>query len=145
MTTATGATATPVSGARVVLGKASYDRRMRELGTELATSVESMYPLVQGAVGSATARESISHVEKAQAAVARVTSAVSDILPPAPIRADHRRLVAELGVLQGELGVLVGVLQHGGSKPFGSYMAFPALSGIALVTGDMKKKGFAVG
>ena len=129
----------------VTLGKTSYETTMQKLGKTLALSVEGMFPLVDGSPGTQAAAGALTKVEKTRTVVTQIRTELAGIVAPAPVRKDHQHLVASLGDLLGELDTLIGVLQHGGSKPFGSYTVFGALNTVALITSDMKKKGYAVG
>ncbi len=143
-TTTTAPTTSTAPRGVVVVSKSSYEGTMRQLGRTLAQSVEGMFPLVEGTGGAGSA-EAVAKVEAARAVVTRVTSKLAAIVPPAPIRADHRRLVVALGNLGSELDQLVQALQSGGSKPLSEYTRFAALAKIASATSDMKKKGYAIG
>jgi hypothetical protein len=125
--------------------KAAYDRVMMRYGQTLAESVNAMYPLVDGPVGSQAASLAIVKVKKVRVVVTNVRAALARIVAPAPIRTDHEKLVGYLGHLDDQLDALIGVLQHGSTKPFGLYTALNALDDVAYVTGDMRKKGYAVG
>ena len=142
-TTAPAAAAPPAP--KRVLDKTTYDRTMRTLGHTLATSVEGMFPLSEGGVGSPATLQALSKVKQTRSVVDRVRSTLAGILPPAPIRADHAKLISDLDTLQRELDTLIGVLQHGSNQPIGAYTNLSALNGIAVVTSDMQKKGFQVG
>src|SRR5277367_2698573 len=115
---------------RQVVDKATYDRMMQRLGRTVSRSIEGIYPLVDQGVGSQANKEAAAKVEKAKAVVGQVTTSLAGVVPPAPVRADHLRLVASLGKLQGELDTLDHVLRSGGPKPFGDYTQFVALQTI---------------
>jgi len=142
-TTAAGSTTTTSVKTQAV-GKATYDRMMQQLGRKVSRSIESMYPLLDEGVGTPANKEAAAKVEKARVTVGQAATSLAGVIPPAPIRADHRRLLLSLGKLQLELAKLEHVLQQGGPKPFGDYTQFVALQTIRTVTDDMTKKGFSV-
>ena len=134
-----------ISNQRVVLNKASYERTMRRLGKTLVGSVEGMFPLVEGGVGSLASAQSLAKVETTRSVVLSVRLTLDAIVPPVAIRADQERLLAGLDNLRSQLDKLIQVLQQGSSKPLGVYSRLSALGPIGIVIKDMKKKGYAIG
>jgi predicted small lipoprotein YifL len=143
-TTTTAASSTTPTSVQRHVNRATYDRIMQRYGRTVSRSIEGLYPLVDRQVGSEANKEAAAKVEKARATVGQVAASLAALIPPAPVRGDHRRLVVSLGKLQAELATLEKVLEQGGSKPFGTYTEFGALQTIRIVTDDMTKKGFSV-
>jgi hypothetical protein len=129
----------------IVLSKPSYERTMRRLGKALSVSVEGMFPIVDDGAGSQANKAALAKVETARAVVARVGATLALIVPPAPIRADHAKLIVSVKALRKELDALIGALQQSGSHPLGAYTQLDALNAIALATTDIEKKGYAIG
>jgi len=129
----------------IVLSKLSYERTMRRLGKALSVSVEEMFPIVDDGAGSPANKAALAKVETARAVVARVGATLATIVPPAPVRAAHARLVIGVKSLRNELDALIGALQQSGSPLLGVYTQLRALNAIALATTEIEKKGYAIG
>ena len=129
----------------VRLGDTAYVKTMRPLGKRLAISMQSIYPIVETTPGSTISDESAATIEKTRVVVAAVLASASAIVPPAPIRADHQRLVKGLSDLQTELAALIHFLHKGGPDPFGSYARLPGLQTIAQARVSIESKGYAIG
>jgi len=130
---------------KVSLGKAAYDRTMKQLGTQLVGSVEGLFPLVEAQPGSDASKASLVKLEKTRSVVTRVMTKVAGIAPPAPIRAEHQRLLQGIASLGGELDMLIQVEQEGTTKPFGTFARFDSLRTIAKARSAIVKKGYAIG
>ncbi len=142
----TAATAAPVAPAHVVkVSKASYEKTMKHLGGSLSKSMSVMYPLVDDGAGTPANKEAAARVEKTRDVVVHIASTLNAIEPPKAVQADHKRLVAGLGRLEGQLNRLIGALTTGGARPIGAYTEFTALNTIAKAASDMEKKGYSVG
>jgi hypothetical protein len=129
----------------VSLGKTAYITAMRPLGKRLAVSIESIYPIVETTPGSTISNETAATIEKTRVVVAAVLASAAAIVPPAPIRLDHQRLVKGLSDLQAELDGLIHFLQKGGPDPFGTYARLPGLQTIAQARVSIETKGYAIG
>jgi hypothetical protein len=143
------ATTTPQKQAaphkEVNLDKAAYIKTMRPLGKRLTISIERIYPIVETTPGSTISNETAAVIEKTRVVVAAVLASAASIVPPKPIRADHRRLVQGLSDLQAELGALIHFLHKGGPNPFGLYASLPGLQTIAAARISIEKEGYAIG
>lgn len=129
----------------VALGKQAYNRTMKRLGGQLVASVEHLFPLGQALPGSDINKESLVKLERTRAVVTNVIARVAGIAPPAPIRAEHQRLLKGISALAGELDTLIQVEEKGAPKRFGAYTRFESLRTIAKATSAIKKKGYAIG
>ena len=128
----------------VALGKAAYERTMKRLGTQLARSVEHLFPLVEAQPGTDVSKETVMKLEATRAVVTTVGAKVAAIAPPAPIRAEHQRLIQGISDLGGELDRLIQVEEKGSSQAFGIYARFRSLGRIAKATEAIQKKGYAI-
>jgi hypothetical protein len=106
--------------------------------------VNRLFPLVESRPGTDVSKESVAKLQRTRTVVTRVTAGVASIVPPAPIRAAHERLLSGLSAFGGELDVLIEVLQKGTSKPFGEYTKFNGLLAIARATKEIQTKGYAI-
>jgi hypothetical protein len=129
----------------VSLSSAAYEAAMRRLGRKLALSVRSMYPIVETQPGAAVSIQTAAKIERTRVVVASVSASVEAIIPPAPIRADHQRLVTGLKELRVELDELIHVLQKGGPRAFGAYASLPGLRVIDQARSSIEDKGYAIG
>jgi hypothetical protein len=129
----------------VSLSSAAYEATMRRLGRKLALSVRSMYPIVETQPGAAVSIQTAAKIERTRVVVASVSASVEAIIPPAPIRADHQRLVTGLKELRVELDELIHVLQKGGPRAFGAYASLPGLRVIDQARSSIEDKGYAIG
>jgi hypothetical protein len=127
------------------LGKVAYERTMARLGNRLAGSVEGLFPLVQSQPGTDVNKESVAKLTKTRAVVTSVMARVAEIAPPAPIRADHQRLLRGISALGNELDKLIEVEEKGSSQPFGIYARFTSLRMIAKARIAIEKKGYKIG
>lgn len=127
------------------LGKTAYVKAMRPLGKRLAISMASIYPIVETTPGSTISNETAATIEKTRVVVAAVLARAVAIVPPAPIRAQHKTLVKGLSDLQAELDGLIHFLQKGGPDPFGTYARLPGLQTIAQARVSIENKGYAIG
>ena len=129
----------------VALGKQAYDRTVKRLGRQLSGSVAHLFPLVQAQPGSAMNKESLVKLRSTRAVVTNVMATLAGIAPPAPIRAEHQRLLQGVSALGGELDTLIQVEEKGAPKPFGTYSRFVSLRTIAKARSAIEKKGYAIG
>jgi hypothetical protein len=129
----------------VSLGKVAYERTMARLGTRLVGSVEGLFPLSQSQPGTDVNKESLAKLTKTRAVVTSVLARVAEIAPPAPIRADHQRLLHGISALGNELDKLIEVEEKGSSQPFGIYARFTSLRTIAKARIAIEKKGYNIG
>lgn len=127
------------------LSKAAYERTMARLGKQLAGSVEGLFPLVEAQPGTDVSKANLAKLEKTRAVVTTVTARVAAIAPPAPIRAEHQRLLRGISALGGELDRLIQVEEKGTSHAFGIYTRFTSLNAIAKARTAMEKKGYKIG
>jgi hypothetical protein len=130
---------------KVILSKVAYDRRMKQLGKQLAASVDTLFPLVEGKPGSQASKDSVAKLKRTRAVVTSVMASVADIAPPAPIRAEHQRLLRGISALSVELDKLIEVEENGSKDPFGSYTRFNSLRTIAKARIAIEGKGYAIG
>ncbi len=129
----------------VSLDKDAYDRTMKQLGRQLAGSVQSLFPLVEAQPGTAASKASLVKLQRTRAVVSQVTNKVAHIAPPKPIRAEHEELLQGLSALGGELDQLIRVEQKGTTKPFGQYARFLSLRTIDKARKSIEKKGYTIG
>src|SRR5258708_15105391 len=130
---------------KVNLGKLAYQRTMARLGRQLASSVEALFPLVAAQPGTEVSKETLKKLAKTRAVVTAVMTRVAVIWPPAPIRAEHRRLLEGISALGGELDRLIQVEEKGSSKAWGSYARFTSLRTIAKARTAIEKRGYNIG
>ena len=129
----------------VSLGKVAYERTMARLGNQLVGSVEGLFPLVEAQPGTDVSKETLTKLAKTRAVVTTVMARVAAIEPPAPIRAEHQRLLQGISALGGELDKLIQVEEKGSSQAFGIYARFTSLRTIAKARKAMEKKGYKIG
>lgn len=131
----------------VALDKQAYDRTMKPLGRQLVGSVQHLFPLGQARPGSDVNKESLAKLRRTRAVVTNVMARLAGIAPPAPIRAEHQRLLKGVSALGGELDKLIQVEEEGTSpsKPFGTYARLTSLLTIAKAREAMEKKGYKIG
>ena len=129
----------------VSLGKVAYERTMARLGSQLVGSVEGLFPLVEAQPGTDVSRETLEKLAKTRAVVTTVMARVAAIAPPAPIRAEHQRLLQGISALGGELDKLIEVEEKGTSQAFSLYARFNSVRTIAKATTAMEKKGYKIG
>jgi hypothetical protein len=130
---------------KVTLGKLAYERTMSRLGRQLVVSVEALFPLVEAQPGTDVSKATLTKLARTRAVVTTVMARVAGIAPPAPIRAEHQRLLRGISALGGELDNLIQVEEKGASKPFGLYARFISLRTIAKARTAIEKKGYAIG
>jgi len=130
---------------KVTLSKPAYDRRMKQLGRQLAVSINGLFPLVEGKPGSEASKESVAKLRRTRAVVTSVQTSIAGIAPPAPIRAEHQRLLQGISALGVELDKLIDVEENGSKNPFGSYTRFNSLRTIAKARTAIEGKGYAIG
>jgi len=143
-TTTTTPTVTTATNA-VRLDKQDYDRTMKQLGQQLAGSVESLFPLVEAQPGTAASKASIVKLQRTRAVVTKVTTRIAHIAPPSAIRTEHLELLQGLSALGGELDKLIQVEEKGTSKPFGEFARFVSLRTIDKARKAIEKKGYTIG
>jgi hypothetical protein len=141
--TTTAATTTPVK--KVVLGKLAYDRRMKQLGAQLAGSVQHLFPLVEAQPGTKVSKLALAKLRRTRAVVTSVQASIAAIAPPAEIRTEHQKLLQGVSALGGELDALISVEENGTSKPFGDFAHFDSLRSIARARNAIEKKGYPIG
>jgi hypothetical protein len=129
----------------VSLGKVAYQRTMARLGNQLVGSVKGLFPLVEAQPGTDVSKETLAKLAKTRAVVTTVMARVAAIDPPAPIRAEHKRLLQGISALGGELDKLIQVEEKGSSKAWGIYARFTSVRTIAKATAAMEKKGYKIG
>ena len=129
----------------VHLGRQAYKRTMTQLGRQLSHTVERLFPLAEALPGSDVNKEAVAKLMTARAVVADVMARVAGIAPPAPIRAEHQRLLDGISALGGELDKLIQVEEKGASNPFGTYTRFASLRAIAKARAAIMKKGYGIG
>ena len=129
----------------VTLGKVAYERTMARLGNQLVGSVEGLFPLVEAQPGTDVSKATLTKLATTRAVVTTVMARVAEIAPPAPIRAEHQRLLQGISALGGELDKLIQVEEKGTSQSFGIYTRFTSLRTIAKATTAIKKKGYKIG
>jgi len=138
-------TATTTPQKPVALGRDAYDRTMKQLGTQLVGSIERLFPLVEAKPGSEVSKESVAKLQRARAVVTDVMGRVAGIAPPAPIRAEHQRLLEGIASLGRQLDKLIEVEENGAPAPFGTYARLDSLRTIAKARLEIVKKGYAIG
>jgi hypothetical protein len=126
------------------LGKVGYDRTMKRLGRQLAGSVQHLFPLVEAQPGSDLRGDSGKAREDASRRHDRDREG-RPIVPPGPIRAEHRGLLQGISALGGELDKLIHVEEKASSQAFGLYARFMSLRTIAKARTAIEKKGYAIG
>jgi hypothetical protein len=130
---------------RVALDKAAYERTMRRLGAQLIGSVEALFPLTEAQPGTDVSKQTLAKLERTRTVVTSVMARAAGILPPPPIRAEHRRLLQGISALGRELDNLIQAEEKGPSQPFGLYARFNSLRAIAKATTAIEKKGYKIG
>jgi len=118
---------------------------MKRLGNQLVGSIEGLYPLVGSPAGSDNAKETVRKLEKTRAVVTIVSARIAEIAPPAPVRAEHARLVRGVSALGRQLDKLIEVQEKGTLRDFGIYSHFASLITISRATKAIQKKGYAIG
>ncbi len=118
---------------------------MRQLGQQLGTSINHLFPLVEAQPGTDVSKATVAKLERTRAVVSSVTARLAAITAPPAVRDAHRRLLRGLTSFSGELDRLISVLEHGTSKPFGVYTQFRSLRTIAKARDDIEARGYAIG
>ena len=129
----------------VSLSKVAYERTMARLGNQLVGSVEGLFPLVEAQPGTDVSKATLTKLAKTRAVVTTVLARAAEIAPPAPIRAEHQRLLQGISALGGELDKLIQVEEKGTSQSFVVYTQFRSVRTIAKARAAMEKKGYKIG
>lgn len=124
-------------GARA-LSKDAYDTQMTAIGKSLASEL--------GALATAsTAREAQLALTKAQGELAATDKKLGALIPPAPIKADHVRLVGAVGELESELGPLIARLRTGDLHALGSVGSLEGLKDVRSAVQAIGNAGYDIG
>ena len=118
---------------------------MQRVGIRLTSSVHSLFPLDEGPRGSQATEDSIAKLNQTHAVAAQIVARLSEITPPAPIRAEHNQLIQGISQLEDELDSLITSLEQGSTTPVTSLGRFPSMRVIGRVTAAISKKGYAIG
>jgi hypothetical protein len=129
----------------VVLGKVAYEHTMKRLGTQLATSIEGLFPLVEAQPGTDIGKATLKKLEATRAVVTTVRSRIAAIIPPAPIRTEHRQLLQGISALGTDLDGLINLEKRGSSRAWGTYARFRSLRAIGKARTAIEQKGYAIG
>jgi len=125
------------SGAKA-LSKADYDKQMTAIGKSFAADLN---PLAT----ANTAQEAQFALTKVQGELAAADKSLGAIRPPAPIKADHARLVAAMGEFGSELGSVIAKLKTGDMKALSSVGSLKGLKEIESAVQVIGKAGYKIG
>lgn len=124
-------------GARA-LSKAAYDKQMSVVGKRFASDINAL-----ATANTASSAQRV--LMKVQGELAATDTELRAITPPAPIKADHARLVAAMGELERELGPVIARLKSGDLSALGSVGSLKGLKGIDGAVVAIGKAGYDIG
>lgn len=124
-------------GSAKPLSKAQYDKQMTAIGKSFGTAL--------GQFGSPkTAHEAQLAATKLQSEIGTIDTALGAITPPAPIRADHARLVAAIGEFERELGPVISTLKTGDTAVLKSVSTLKGLQDVDSAVAAISKAGYSI-
>ncbi len=131
--------------AKVQLGKKAYVHKMQVLGNQLGKTVNGLYPLSSGSKGSATAKQTVIKLQKAQAVIDGVLAQLMRIVPPPAVAKEHRQLVSGVHTLSDQLGSMITNTETGDIGDFVAGSNFTApLRTINAAASAMTSLGYNV-
>ena len=140
-----GQAAPPVTRSKTILTKPAYERTMRTLGHRLSKSIEALYPLDVGQVGSGDSKASAAKLTKALGIVAGIDRDLSRINPPTSISSEHIGVLHGVQELESELNQLITAVERGSTHSFASLTQLAGLTAIATATSAIRARGYAIG
>lgn len=124
-------------GSAKPLSKAEYDKRMTAIGKSFGTAL--------GQFGSPkTAHKAQLAATKLQSEVGTIDVALGAITPPAPIKADHARLVAAVGEFERELGPVIATLKSGDTAVLKSVSTLKGLQDVDSAVEAISEAGYSI-
>lgn len=124
-------------GAKAV-SKAAYDQQMTAVGKSFASDLS-------GLATANTASKAQLALTKVQGELAAMDKMLGAVTPPAPVKADHVRLVAAVGELESELGPVIAKLKTGDLTALGSVGSLKGLKDVDSAVRAIGEAGYDIG
>ena len=111
------------SAATPPLSKAAYDKQMVAIGKSFGADFDPLS-------AANTAHKAQLSLTKIQGELAATEEKLASITPPAPVKAEHARLVAAVGEFESELGPVIAKLKTGDLNALGSVTSLKGFKDI---------------
>jgi hypothetical protein len=126
-----------LGGGAKPLSKAQYDKQMTAIGKSFGAAL--------GQFGTpSTAHKAQVAATKLQSEIGTIDVTIGAITPPAPIKADHARLVAAIGEFKRELGPVIATLKTGDTAVLKSMSTLKGLKDVDSAVQAINKAGYSI-